>query len=133
MIHTYLQVRCYQKNSIKLKEEIKAKIHQQKMAIDIVLTKNRLRQKFNIETSIRFDDSGDYQFLQPFFEKLRVKTSEIIDLYDDCEFEGENLIKLKNELEKEIFRLSKQKEEKWSVFIGIQTLPFKKEIYREVR
>ena len=102
------------------------------MALDIVLTKYGVPPVYNQETSIRFDDEGDYLFLEPFFKKLKKSTSEIIDLYDDCAFEGEDLVYLKKELEEEIIRLSLISEEKWTVYKGMQTFPVKKEIYMAV-
>lgn len=105
------------------------------MAVDIVLTKNGKEREYNEETSIRFDDediTGDYWFLQPFFEKIRIRTSETIDLYDDCEFEGSKLLRLKEELIKEISRLKNDSNKEWNVHTGTQVHPIKKEIYKPV-
>jgi hypothetical protein len=102
------------------------------MAIDIVLTKNGLRQAFNDETAICFEDAGDYTYLTPFFEKLKTATAQIIDLYDDCVFEGDNLIALKQAIMEEITLVSNQNEEKWFVITGTQIQPIQKDIYQEV-
>lgn len=102
------------------------------MAVDIVLTVNGKEPEYNEETSIGFDDEGDYWFLQPFFETLRTKTSETIDLYDDCIFENKNLQKLKTELVIEIDRLKLDSKNKWDVHTGTQTRPIKKVIYKPV-
>ncbi|KXX69467.1 hypothetical protein [Flammeovirga sp. SJP92] len=75
------------------------------MVVEIILTKNVKEPEYNEDTSIRFDDediTGDYWFLQPLFEKIRFKTSETIDLYDDCNFKGGQLLRLKEELIKEM-------------------------------
>lgn len=105
------------------------------MAVDIVLTKNGLTPEYNEATSIRFDDgdaTGDFWFLQSFFEKLGVKTSETIDLYDDCCFEGDKLIRLKEELIKEINRIKNDSNKEWNVHVGTQVHPIKKEIFKPV-
>lgn len=105
------------------------------MAVDIVLSKNGLTPEYNEATSIRFDDgdvTGDFWLLQSFFEKLRVKTSETIDLYDDCCFEGDNLILLKEELIKEINRVNSDSNKEWNVRVGTQVHPIKKEIFKPV-
>lgn len=105
------------------------------MAVDIVLTVNGKEPEYNEETSIRFDDedpNGDYWFLLPFFETLRTKTSEMVDLYDDCVFENENLVKLKTELITKINELNAESKSKWNVHTGTQIHPIKKEIYKPV-
>ncbi|MCD8433593.1 hypothetical protein LNJ05_12550 [Tenacibaculum finnmarkense genomovar ulcerans] len=105
------------------------------MAVDIVLTVNGKEPEYIEETSIRFDDedsNGDFWFLQPFFEKLRTKTSETIDLYDDCIFENDNLLKLKTELIIEINRLNSESVDKWGIHTGTQIHPVKKEIHKPV-
>jgi predicted XRE-type DNA-binding protein len=105
------------------------------MAVDIVLTVNGKAPEYNEETSIRFDDensNGDFWFLQPFFEKLRTKTSQVIDLYDDCVFENDNLRKLKQELVGEINTLKTESFEQKEIHTGTQIHPIKKEIYKPV-
>ncbi len=104
------------------------------MAVDIVLIVNGKKPAYNEETSIRFDDdsNGDFYFLQPFFEKLRTKTSQVIDLYDDCIFENDNLKKLKHELISEINRLKSEPFEQREIHTGTQLHPIKKEIYKPV-
>lgn len=105
------------------------------MAIDIVLTVNGKEPEYNEETSIRFDDedsNGDFWFLQPFFEKLTTKTSQVIDLYDDCIFEKDNLNRLKQELIGEINRLKSESFDKKEIHTGTQVHPIKKEIYKPV-
>jgi len=105
------------------------------MAVDIVLTVNGKKSEYNEETSIRFDDddsNGDFCFLQPFFEKLRTKTSQVIDPYDDCIFENDNLKKLKHELVAEINRLKSESFEQREIHTGTQVNPIKKEIYKPV-
>lgn len=105
------------------------------MAVDIILTVNGKEPEYNEETSIRFDDedsNGDYWFLLPFFETLRTKTSEMIDLYDDCVFENGNLDKLKTELIIKINELRAESKNKWDVHTGTQVHPLKKDIYKPV-
>lgn len=105
------------------------------MAVDIVLTINGKVPEYNENTSIGFDDSdpmGDYCFLQSFFEKIRIRTSITIDLYDNFVFEGNNLLKLKEELIFEINRLKKDSNLEWSVHTGTQVYPVRKEIYKPV-
>lgn len=103
------------------------------MAVNIVLTENGKTRDYNENTSICFfDDGGDFWFLQPFFKKLKAATSQTIDLYDDCKFIGKGLVNLKIELIKEINRIGNLEEDKWEQYIGTQTHPIKKELYKDV-
>lgn len=80
------------------------------------------KRNHGIDTSmptIKFsEDDGDYWFLNPFYEKVRLSTCQVIGPYADCKFEGENLVKLKNEISNEITRLNGLAQWKWQVSTG---------------
>lgn len=102
------------------------------MAVTINLTKDN-KSRYDDDTSISFgDDEGIYWFLQPFFKKIEIETSEAIDLYDDCVFKGENLNKLKVCLEQEIKRINGIDKDSWKVHYGTQVHPSKVELYSHV-
>jgi len=58
--------------------------------------------------------------------KVRRKTIEMIDVYDDCVFENGNLVTLKTELIIKINELSAKSKNKWGVLTQTQVQPVKK-------
>lgn len=60
--------------------------------------------------------------------KVRRKTREMIDLYDDCVFENGNLVKLKTELIIKINELRAKSKNKWDIHTGTQVHPVKRNL-----
>lgn len=102
------------------------------MALDIIITVNRVIPEFDEEKSISFNDDADYWYLYPVFEKLKKDTGEMIDLYDDAEFSNGSLQKLRNLILTEINNLKEMKNKECLIHTGTQTFPEKKEIYKEL-
>ena len=102
------------------------------MALDIVLTINGQAPKHNPETSISFEGgAADYWYLWPtMISEINNKTGELIDLYDNAEFSGDNLDKVERIVLHQLEELRKKKDKEWSVHTGTELQPIKKEIYR---
>ncbi|MCP4129857.1 MAG: hypothetical protein GY754_02465 [bacterium] len=65
------------------------------------------------------------------FETVYSITTKMIDLYDNTEFESKDLLILKNELNQELQKVYKKKEEKWDFVIaykGVTNTPIYKEL-----
>src|SRR6266567_574246 len=74
-----------------------AAISSDKMGLDIVLTSNGQVPEYNPDNSISFEGgAADYWYLWPtMIKEIKNETGELIDLYDDAEFTGDNLDKKK--------------------------------------
>src|SRR6266567_8502082 len=73
-----------------------AAISSDKMGLDIVLTSNGQVPEYNPDNSISFEGgAADYWYLWPtMIKEIKNETGELIDLYDDAEFTGDNLDKI---------------------------------------
>jgi hypothetical protein len=88
----------------------------------------------SVEVRVSFDDDlsgGYYWFLHPLFERLALSTGQYIDLYGDAEFRPENLEPLENVL-LEARQMVLARPKRWSVHVGTQTHPTKRELFKEV-
>jgi hypothetical protein len=68
------------------------------------------------------DNSGYYWFLYPLLEQLAEKTGQMIDLYGDAEFRGDELPVLRQTLV-EARRQVADQPVRWSVHVGISSMP----------
>lgn len=102
------------------------------MALDIVLTLNGQVPEYRPETSISFEgEDADYWYLwSAMIQKIKNETGELIDLYDDAEFSGENLIKIEKIVISELEDIRNKKEKSWEIHTGTQIKPIKKEIFK---
>ena len=101
------------------------------MALDIILSANRQVPEWNADASVSFGAGADYWFLWPtLIKEIKDATGELIDLYGDAEFFGDNLKKVERLIIKQIHELKNKKEDKWEVHTGTEFQPVKKEIYR---
>jgi K+ transporter len=101
------------------------------MAVDIVLSVNGKMPKFNPETSILFEDDADYWYLwSSMIKEIKTATGELIDLYGNAEFFGNNLSKVEKIVFNQLEELKQIKETQWEVCVGTQTKPIKKEIFK---
>ena len=102
------------------------------MSLNIVLSKNGEAPEWNGDTSISFSGgSADYWYLwSTLIKEIRNETGQLIDLYDDAEFSGDNLNKVERLIIKQIQELKDEKEEKWEIHIGTEFGHIKKEIYK---
>jgi hypothetical protein len=102
------------------------------MALDIVLTVGGQTPRYNSETSISFEGgAADYWYLWPtMIKEIQNKTGELIDLYDDAEFSGDNLEKVAEIVLNQLEKLKQKKDKEWEVHTGAELQPIKKEIYR---
>jgi hypothetical protein len=89
---------------------------------------------------VSFDDDengGYYWFLYPLLDRLAEKTGQMIDLYGDAAFRGDDLRFLRQTL-LEARQLVAQQPVRWSVYVGTQTMPNAPEppppraVYKEV-
>ena len=80
----------------------------------------------------QFEDvEGYFYFLLPFFEQLRQKTGQVIDLYDGAIFRGGDLAELKLVLAK-AQELTNSQPDFWEILIGTQISPSHEEIFATV-
>jgi len=102
------------------------------MPLDIVLSVNSEAAIWNEHTSISFGgNDADYSFLWPtMIQEIKNQTGELLDLYDDAEFSGDDLPKLESIIIRYIEYLRGRKEAIWDVSIGTQLGPVKNEIFR---
>jgi hypothetical protein len=102
------------------------------MALTIMLTVNGQKAKIHSGPSVSFDgNDADYWYLwSTMIKEIENKTGELIDLYDDAEFSGENLHELEAIVAKHVANLKNKKETEWDVHTGTALLPVKKEIYK---
>jgi hypothetical protein len=68
------------------------------------------------------ENSGYYWFLRPLLEQLAEKTGQMIDLYEDAEFRGDELPVLRQTLV-EARRLVADQPVRWSVYVGTSSMP----------
>lgn len=80
------------------------------------------------EPSLSLENDGYYWFLHPLFERLAMETGQYIDLYGGASFAGESLAALERTLA-EARRLVAPQPERWSVHIGSQVSPERRELY----
>ena len=87
------------------------------MALDVYIQKDASAPESYDDCFLQFEDDGYYWFLFPFFENLAKKTSQMIDLYNDAFFNGENLDILSQTIQ-DIKQEILQKPVVWEEFIG---------------
>jgi hypothetical protein len=86
------------------------------MAVEITLAVPKLSYSSDIR-SLKLSDDGYYWYLYPIFETLYSRTSQMIDLYGDAEFDQDHLQELKQALS--IARtLVLQQPDNWLVYSG---------------
>jgi len=68
------------------------------MAVDIVCSPTPKWRDADHSVSVYLDESAEYGFLCPYFEKAEEKIGYTIDLYDSCTFYAEQLEILKDVL-----------------------------------
>lgn len=101
------------------------------MPLDITLTIDKKIPKRNYETLLSFSDDADYWYLYgTMITEIRHETEQMLDLYANCKFSGQNLHQLLLIVQKHIEILKKKNEKSWSVHTGTQFKPVKKEIYK---
>lgn len=104
------------------------------MSLDIALAKGEGAPRSAAELSVSFDDDengGYYWFLHPLFERLAHSTGQYIDLYGSAEFHGDDLAALDGALS-EARQLVLAQPEQWSVQVGTQTGPVRRELFKDV-
>lgn len=85
------------------------------MALDVYLQKDNNPPTTVDELFLQFEDDGYYWFLFKYFEDLAKQTGQMVDLYDDAFFYGDNL----DYLHQKILRVREdvtQKPEFWEEF-----------------
>lgn len=102
------------------------------MALDIVLTVNGQAPDYNLKTSIFFEGgAADYWYLWPkMIKEIKNKTEQLIDLYDDAEFSGDELGKVERIVLNQLEELKHKKDKNWEVHTGTELQPKKREIYK---
>ena len=101
------------------------------MAVDIILSANRRVSEWNADTCVSFRSDADYCFLWPtLIKEIKDATGELIDLYGDAEFFGEDLNKVESLIIKQIDELKDRKEDKWEVHTATELQPVKRKIYK---
>jgi len=68
------------------------------------------------------ENGGYYWFLYPLLEQLATQTGQMIDLYGDAEFRGDDLPVLRQTLV-EACRLVADQPVRWSVYVGTSSMP----------
>lgn len=61
------------------------------MALDLYLQKDASIPKSSEDQLLSFKDDGYFWFLYPFFDVIAKKTDQLIELYDDAFFDGDDL------------------------------------------
>jgi hypothetical protein len=103
------------------------------MAVNIVLSVNGKAPIWREDTSIWLDDDAEYWYLWPrMIEAIRNQTGELIDLYDNATFSGQNLTILELAIQEQLNELSNENRTEWDIHVGTQTLAVKKEIYKKL-
>ncbi|WP_028982082.1 hypothetical protein [Sporocytophaga myxococcoides] len=104
------------------------------MSLVIVLSVGGRAPIFNPETSISLKGGdADYWYLWPtMIKEIKEETGELIDLYDDAEFSGDNLPKVEEIVIRQLEKLKQKKEKEWQVHIGTQIEPVKQEIFKSL-
>ena len=82
------------------------------------------------EPSFRLE-GGIYWFLHPLLERLATETGQYIDLYGDASFTDAALVELKRMLA-EARDLAAAQPHSWLWFVGLQTAPVRKELFKTV-
>jgi len=101
------------------------------MAADITLGRDVNNLSVELELKVRFNDDADYWYLWPtMIKEIQKNKGELIDLYADAEFMGENLNKLEVIVSKTVENLVNKSESKWKVHVGTELGIEKKEIFR---
>lgn len=78
------------------------------MALNINITINGKISYNDQYASISFEDDADYWYLwDALIQKVKSETGQLIDLYDDAIFAGNNLIKLRDAIYTELGKLEK--------------------------
>lgn len=73
--------------------------------------------------SLDYDENGGYYcFLRPLLEQLAEKTGQMIDVYEDAAFRGDDLPVLRSTLV-EARQLVADQPERWSVYVGTSSMP----------
>jgi len=73
--------------------------------------------------SLDADENGGYYcFLRPLLDQLAEKTGQRIDLYEDAEFRGDDLLVLRQTLV-EARRLVADQPVRWPVYVGTASMP----------
>ena len=83
------------------------------------------------EPSLSLDNDGYYWFLLSLFERLCAETGQMIDLYGDASFAGASLTALER-IVAEARTMVLAKPEFWSVHVGTQVQPVRREVYEPV-
>jgi hypothetical protein len=95
------------------------------MPLDIGLADSRPGPPSAAGPIVQFDDfenGGYYWYLHPWFDQLAQRTGQLIDLYGDAEFHGDALNSLEESL-REARRAIAAQPDRWSVYVGTQTMP----------
>ena len=102
------------------------------MALDIVLSIGGKARQWNDDTSISFEGGeADYWYLWPtLIAEVKKATGQLIDLYDDAMFSGDDLDRVEGLTLIALQQLASIKNERWQVHTGTQTHPVREEIYR---
>ena len=101
------------------------------MAADIILGKHRNGSRQNDNLKVSFGDNADYWYLwSGMIKEIENETGELIDLYADAEFAGENLKKLESVIAKTISQLESKIESEWNVHVGTEFGIEKKELFQ---
>ena len=104
------------------------------MPLDVGLAGAQGTPRSAAEFFVSFDDDdngGYYWFLHPLFERLAQATGQYIDLYGSAEFRGDDLVALDGTL-REARQLVLAQPQRWSVHVGTQTAPVRRELFKDV-
>src|SRR6187431_1966332 len=83
------------------------------------------------ELHVALNNDGYYWFLHPLFERLRDQCGKYVDLYGDALFTRDDYPRLRSLLD-EAAALAKGKPATWSIHVGTQLKPTRKELYAAV-
>ena len=98
------------------------------MALDIGF----MPQKDEYDWRLQLDDDGYYWFLHTWFMQIAERTGHYIDLYGDARFhDGQGLDVLEAAMADALAAVQAQPPH-WSVHVGTQEKPMRKELYEPV-
>ncbi len=101
------------------------------MALDVGVGDGNHPWPLESEPALTLEDDGYYWFLYPLVTRLRVETGEYINPYEFASFHGEALHALKRMIVEARGQMSCQPDT-WSVHLGTQVRPERKELYATV-
>jgi hypothetical protein len=98
------------------------------MALDVGFVRN----DGTLDVRFRFTDDGTYEYLQPWFLKVRQAIGKYVDLYGDATFENSSGLSMLSEAVRNARAEASRQPSRWEVHVGTQVKPERKELYRSM-